>query len=124
MGKGRQSAMESKDVNTSNKGGVSNDTTPLKSDSGVSETNDVEVDENYVTPPDGGWGWMVVLSSFLIHVIADGVVYSFGVFLTEFVDYFDTGRGPASWVGSLQPAVTFSVGEFQLYYMENDKLRK
>jgi len=63
-----------------------------------------------VPPPDGGWGWMVVLSSFLIHVIADGVVYSFGVFLSEFVDYFDAGRGAVSWVGSLQPAVTFSVG--------------
>ncbi|KAH9509415.1 hypothetical protein Btru_045844 [Bulinus truncatus] len=67
-------------------------------------------EDNYVAPPDGGWGWMVVLSSFLIHVIADGVVYSFGVFLMELVDYFGTSRGATSWVGSLQPAVTFTVG--------------
>ncbi|XP_059175113.1 monocarboxylate transporter 12-B-like [Physella acuta] len=67
-------------------------------------------DPDYIPPPDGGWGWMVVFSSFLIHVVADGVVYSFGVFLMEFVDYFQAGRGAASWIGSLQPAVTFTVG--------------
>lgn len=65
---------------------------------------------DFVTPPDGGWGWLVVLSSFMIHVIADGIVYSFGVFLTELVDYFQAGRGEITWVGSLQPAITFTVG--------------
>lgn len=29
--------------------------------------------------PDGGWGWVVVIGSFFIHVFADGFVYSFGV---------------------------------------------
>ena len=66
---------------------------------------------DYVTPPDGGWGWLVVFSSFMIHVIADGIVYSFGVFLTELVDYFNAGRGEITWVGSLQPALTFTVGK-------------
>ncbi|BFZ00606.1 hypothetical protein BsWGS_03645 [Bradybaena similaris] len=63
-----------------------------------------------IVPPDGGWGWMVVLSSFMIHVIADGIVYSFGVFLMEFVVYFKSGRSAASLIGALQPAVTFTVG--------------
>ncbi|XP_041373564.1 uncharacterized protein LOC121386626 [Gigantopelta aegis] len=62
------------------------------------------------SPPDGGWGWMIVFSSFVIHVIADGIVYSFGVFFVEFLDYFGGGKGETAWVGSLVPAVTYTVG--------------
>ncbi|KAK3095274.1 hypothetical protein FSP39_012542 [Pinctada imbricata] len=61
-------------------------------------------------PPDGGWGWFVVLGSFLLHVFADGIVYSFGVFYVEFLDYFGGGKGETSWVGSLVPGVTLGVG--------------
>ena len=51
-----------------------------------------EEDEERVIPPDGGWGWMVVLSSFIIHIIADGIVYSFGIFFIEFIDYFNSSK--------------------------------
>ena len=34
---------------------------------------------------DGGYGWIVVLGSFLIHVFADGFVYSFGVIAESLV---------------------------------------
>ena len=64
-------------------------------------------------PPDGGWGWFVVLGSFLLHVIADGIVYSFGVFYVEFLDYFGGGKGETSWIGSLVPGVTLGVGKSQ-----------
>ena len=67
--------------------------------------------EELVKPPDGGWGWMVVLSSFLIHVIADGIVYSFGIFYIEFLHYFKAGKGETAWVGSLVPGVTLCVGK-------------
>ena len=26
--------------------------------------------------PDGGWGWLVVFASFMIHAVADGVAYT------------------------------------------------
>lgn len=35
--------------------------------------------KRYVPLVDGGWGWVVVVGSFFIHVFADGIVYSFGV---------------------------------------------
>ncbi|CAG5118330.1 unnamed protein product [Candidula unifasciata] len=97
MGKGQFSPTEKKPDRNGQRGKSSD------SGNGSKEVND------YVPPPDGGWGWMVVFSSFLIHVIADGIVYSFGVFLMEFVDYFKAGRGAVSWIGALQPAVTFTV---------------
>jgi len=28
--------------------------------------------------PDGGWGWVILISSFLISFILDGIMYSFG----------------------------------------------
>lgn len=68
------------------------------------------------TPPDGGWGWFVVLGSFLLHVVADGIVYSFGVFYMEFLTYFKGGKGETAWVGSLVPGVTFLVGKSKIYY--------
>ena len=62
------------------------------------------------TPPDGGWGWMVVLGSFMIHVIADGVAYSFGIFLGDLIDHFDAGRGDVGWISSLMVGMTFCSG--------------
>ncbi|KAL3848224.1 hypothetical protein ACJMK2_019097 [Sinanodonta woodiana] len=61
-------------------------------------------------PPDGGWGWMVVFASFIIHIIADGIVYSFGIFYIEFLHYFKGSKGETAWVGSLVPGITLTVG--------------
>ena len=63
------------------------------------------------TAPDGGWGWVVVFGSFMIHVIADGVAYSFGVLYIEFLDYFKESRSVTGWVGSLMVGITWGSGE-------------
>lgn len=67
-------------------------------------------DNGQLTPPDGGWGWAVVLGSFMLHIIADGIVYSFGVFYIEFLDEFKAGKGDTAWIGSLVPGVCLLVG--------------
>lgn len=36
-----------------------------------------------VVPPDGGWGWLVVLTSFICNFTADGTMYTFGLFLDD-----------------------------------------
>ncbi len=63
------------------------------------------------TPPDGGWGWVVVFSSFMIHIIADGIAYSTGIFFIEFQDYFHAGKGETGWIGSILIGVTWGSGE-------------
>jgi len=61
-------------------------------------------------PPDGGWGWVIVLSSFLCNLIVDGIAYTFGVFLPHLVIYFGVGPGTVSMVGSLLAGVYLSCG--------------
>ncbi|KAK6631719.1 hypothetical protein RUM43_013783 [Polyplax serrata] len=61
-------------------------------------------------PPDGGYGWVIVFASFMCNMIVDGIAYTFGIFLGEFVVYFDTGTGTASWVGSLLSGMYLCAG--------------
>ena len=69
-----------------------------------------DVGKNRTTPPDGGWGWIIVLASFIIHVIILGIVYSFGIFYVEFLHYFNGGKGETAWVGSMVAGVMYTVG--------------
>ncbi|XP_074917546.1 monocarboxylate transporter 13-like [Chelonoidis abingdonii] len=56
-------------------------------------------------PPDGGWGWMVVLAAFFQSALVFGVIRSFGVFFMEFVGYFGELSGRVSWITSIGIAV-------------------
>lgn len=46
--------------------------------SATTKKRDDEEESDLPPPPDGGWGWMVVFGSFMIHVIS------------EFFDFFLT----------------------------------
>ncbi|XP_064638129.1 monocarboxylate transporter 12-B-like [Lineus longissimus] len=85
------------------------ETSSQKSDASDSEAKS-EWDPNIPVPPDGGWGWVVVFASFMIHVIADGIVYSFGIFYVEFLEYFESGKGDTAWIASLMVGITFVTG--------------
>ena len=64
-----------------------------------------------VAAPDGGfWGWMAVFACFMGNLIGDGVMYSFGVFLPKFKEYFNCGSGETSTINALQMGVTFASG--------------
>ncbi|XP_059051574.1 monocarboxylate transporter 14-like [Achroia grisella] len=63
-----------------------------------------------VAIPDGGWGWIVVLSSFIISMIADGISFSFGLLYIEFLDEFESSKSTTAWIGSLFIAVPLLSG--------------
>ncbi|CAG2180301.1 unnamed protein product [Oppiella nova] len=70
----------------------------------VIEDTDDEVEPHILITdpaPDGGYGWVVVLASFLCNVIVDGIAYTFGLFFEQFVQHFGTTKGKVALCGSL-----------------------
>lgn len=55
--------------------------------------------------PDGDWGWVVLLASFVVNCIVDGYCYSFQLFFLELLAQFRDTRTRTIWVISLPPAV-------------------
>lgn len=60
--------------------------------------------------PDGGWGWVVVASSFLIATVADGLAFSYGLLQQRFVLHFHASQAKASLIGSLFISVPLIAG--------------
>ncbi|XP_075057735.1 monocarboxylate transporter 14 [Mixophyes fleayi] len=61
---------------------------------------------------DGGWAWMVVLSSFLVHLLVMGSQMALGVLNMEWLEEFNQSRGLTAWVSSLSMGITLIVGPF------------
>lgn len=79
------------------------------SDSSSGTSSDVEA---VVVPPDGGWGWVIVFASFMSNMIVDGIIFSFGMFLSEIAASFNTSRSQVTLVGSLMSGFYLIVGPF------------
>ena len=46
-------------------------------------------------PPDGGWGWVIVIVSFMNHFIIDGIGYAFGTMLSDYANHFQSSAATA-----------------------------
>ena len=62
------------------------------------------------TAPDGGWGWVIVIASFLVNMIADGVTFSFGILFDELEKEFGESKAVTAGVVSLFHAVPLLSG--------------
>ncbi|XP_077980650.1 monocarboxylate transporter 12-like [Glandiceps talaboti] len=61
-------------------------------------------------PPDGGWGWMIVIATFVVMFIVRGTQNTVGIFFAVLVDYFQGGAGMTSWASSCLTAISLCVG--------------
>lgn len=75
-----------------------------------SSSDSDEEDPNKQKIPDGGWGWVVVFSSFVISMIADGISFSFGLLYVELLNEFGASKSMTSWIGSLFMAIPLLSG--------------
>lgn len=56
------------------------------------------------------WAWIVVLGSFFIHVLIDGLAYTFGVYTTDLVEHYGISRQSVGWINSALVGLTFIYG--------------
>ena len=62
---------------------------------------DEEKEKDEFAPPDGGWGWVVMISAFICCLVLDGICYVFGVFLKPLMEDFGADNATMSSVGSI-----------------------
>ena len=61
--------------------------------------------------PDKGWAWVIMAGAFFCNMCVGGILYTFGIFYVEFVDYFQASRATTAWIGSVIGAMYALVGK-------------
>ena len=70
--------------------------------------------------PDGGYGWVIVFSSFLCNLVVDGTAYTFGLFFNHFVLHFGASKGKTALAGSLLSGCYMSAGNWAMLHYKHD----
>ncbi|XP_078060180.1 monocarboxylate transporter 14-like [Mustelus asterias] len=76
--------------------------------------------EMQITSPniDRGWAWMVILASFIMHVLVMGSQMALGILYVEWLEEFNQSRGLTAWIGSLAMGLSLIVGPFVSFFVD------
>ena len=66
------------------------------------------------TPPDGGWGWAVVLGAFISIGFSYAFPKSLTIYFKEIQEYFSVSYSEIAWVSSIMLAAMYAGGKFQM----------
>lgn len=84
----------------------------LKKGGGEEKWMDTPATANVIVPPDGGWGWVVMMASFSCNVVVDGIVFSAGAFLKPIGEEFGASTPQTALVSSLLSGFYLLAGPF------------
>lgn len=62
-------------------------------------------------PPDGGWGWAVMVASFFAHFMTHGIIYSFGVLFVALEEKFPTDKAKIALIPSILAGFVYLIGK-------------
>ncbi|XP_057668774.1 monocarboxylate transporter 12-like [Diorhabda carinulata] len=88
------------------------DKTVINNDESDPLALEVSSDPDIIIPPDGGWGWVVVIASFVCNLVVDGTIFSFGTFLEKIAEEFGVETAEVTLMGSLMSGFYLIVGPF------------
>lgn len=74
--------------------------------------------------PDGGWGWVVVVASFFVATVADGLAFSYGLVNERLVIFFGKTEAQTSIIGSLFISVPLIAGPIMSALVDRYGCRK
>ncbi len=67
--------------------------------------------------PDRGYAWLILLASFVGHVLQYGVVWTVGVFYVVFMEKLDqTDSGQVALISSLNMAACYGTGSYMYHF--------
>ena len=63
-------------------------------------------------PPDGGFGWVVMVASFLNILLMASSVLTYAILFVEFIDVFNANYTQLAMLGNLQLGFSFMFSEY------------